>query len=187
MNVEKQAVKLVDEIKYEDLLEKIEKCGRICYQSEGYGEPERFVSMLIKRGHESVLEHVNLTFKITTNRNISHELVRHRIASYSQESTRYVKYSDLTFIPADLEYNAEFLEGAAQVYKQKIKCGVPPEIARDYLPGCLKTELYMTMNLRELRHFIQLRMTSAAHPQMRELAAMIFLILRDKYPVIVNE
>lgn len=184
MKIVKQSVELIDDFSYNDILEKIETCGRICYQSKGSGEPEKFIRMIIKRGHESVLEHVNLTFKITTNRNISHQIVRHRIASYSQESTRYVNYEELEFIPTSNDYDSDYLEYAESRY---INSTERPEVKRDLLPGCVKTQLFMTMNLRELRHFLKLRLDRAAHPQIRELAVMINDILKENYPVFAIE
>ena len=101
MRIEKQKAELLYPQPYEELMEKIEFAGRVCYQSEPKGDPKKFIRMIIKRGHESVLEHGSLTFKIRTNRAIANEIVRHRLASYSQESTRYVKYDDIEFILGD--------------------------------------------------------------------------------------
>lgn len=180
MKIINQSVKLIDNLSYEEILAKIEKCGRVCYQSPSKGNPEQFIKMLINRGHESVLEHVSLTFDIITNRNISHQIVRHRIASYSQESTRYVNYAELEFIPTSNNYNSDYLEYSESMYVNSTE---NPEVKRDLLPGCVKTQLIMTMNMRELRHFLKLRLSKAAHPQIRELANMINDILKEKYPV----
>lgn len=199
MKISKQEVELLNCLSYEDMLKNIEIAGRTCYKSElefTKESGEKFVKKLIKLGHESVLEHGSLTFKIKTNRNITHELVRHRIASYSQESTRYVKYDDIEFIPwidprglkvnhvydlEDLYVDLEFL------YGKLIEDNFKPEEARDILPGSVATTIIVTMNMRELRHFLKLRLSKAAHPQMRDLAKMIQDIVKENYPVFIGE
>ena len=177
-------VELVDIINPDEILKKIERCGRVCYQSQPKGEPEKFIRMLIKRGHESVLEHVSLTFHIICDRAIQNELVRHRLASFSVESTRYVKYGELTFIDK-LPNGAMF--DAEKWYRHFLSNGSPPEQARAVLPLCLKTELYMTANLREWRHILKLRTSKDAHPQMRLIAGRILDVFKDKLPVIVED
>ena len=184
MKIIEQSVDLVDNINAEEILAKIERCGRVCYQSEPKGNPEQFIRMLIKRGHESVLEHASLTFHIVTNCAIQNELVRHRLASFSVESTRYVKYNELTYVNSIPDSAMQHVE---YEYKRLLHQGYPPEIARAVLPLCLKTELYMTANLREWRHILKLRTAKAAHPQMRQLAGMILAVFRDKLPVIVED
>lgn len=193
MKISKQEVKLLNCLSYEDMLKNIEIAGRTCYKSESEftkESGENFVKKLIKLGHESVLEHGSLTFKIKTNRNITHELVRHRIASYSQESTRYVKYDDIEFIPEDhfkTTYADDMLTRAEDAYTYLIDYGFKPEEARDILPGSVATTIIVTMNMRELRHFLKLRLDKAAHPQMRELAGMIKEIIKENYPVFIDE
>lgn len=196
MRIGKQQVELLNPQSYEELTEKIEIAGRVCYQSEPKGDPEKFIRMIIKRGHESVLEHGSLTFKVRTNRAIANEIVRHRLASYSQESTRYVKYDDIEFIPwvdprglkINHLYELEVLYNNMEfVYKKLIEDNFKPEEARDILPNATATTLVMTMNFRELRHFLKLRLDKAAHPQIRELAGMILEILKEKYPVFVED
>ena len=193
MKISKQEVELLNCLSYEDMLKNIEIAGRTCYKSESEFTKEtgeNFVKKLIKLGHESVLEHGSLTFRIKTNRNITHELVRHRIASYSQESTRYVKYDDIEFIPENhfkTTYADDMLTRAEDAYKYLINYGFKPEEARDILPGSVATTIIVTMNMRELRHFLKLRLSKAAHPQMRELAKMIQNIVRENYPVFLGE
>lgn len=190
MRIGKQKVELLNPQSYEELTEKIEIAGRVCYQSEPKGDPEKFIRMIIKRGHESVLEHGSLTFKVRTNRAIANEIVRHRLASYSQESTRYVKYDDIEFIPGEKlkDPNLENLLLSAELaYKVLLTSDFKPEEARDILPNATATTLVMTMNFRELRHFLKLRLDKAAHPQIRELAGMILDILKKKYPVFVED
>lgn len=190
MRIGKQKVELLNPQSYEELTEKIEIAGRVCYQSEPKGDPEKFIGMIIKRGHESVLEHGSLTFKVRTNRAIANEIVRHRLASYSQESTRYVKYDDIEFIPGDRlgeSYSEDMLTRIEEAYNFLIGQEFKPEEARDILPNATATTLVMTMNFRELRHFLKLRLDKAAHPQIRELAGMILGILKEKYPVFVED
>ena len=190
MRIGKQKVELLNPQSYEELTEKIEIAGRVCYQSEPKGDPEKFIRMIIKRSHESVLEHGSLTFKVRTNRAIANEIVRHRLASYSQESTRYVKYDDIEFIPGDRlgrSYAEDMMTRIEGAYIFLIGQEFKPEEARDILPNATATTLVMTMNFRELRHFLKLRLDKAAHPQIRELAGMILDILKEKYPVFVED
>ena len=190
MKISKQEVKLLNCLSYEDMLKNIEIAGRTCYKSESEftkESGENFVKKLIKLGHESVLEHGSLTFKIKTNRNITHELVRHRIASYSQESTRYVKYDDIEFIPWNNYVQEDFYKDIEWLYGALIRKNIKPENARDILPGSVATTIIVTMNIRELRHFLKLRLDKAAHPQMRELANMIKEIVKENYPVFIGE
>ncbi len=181
-----------------DALYLIESAGRTCYKSEAKiteGSAEKFVRMIVKRGHDSVLEHASATFRIITDRGISHEIVRHRIAcSYSQESTRYVKYcGDMEFIePPGLRELAQeewmrSCENAEETYKWMIDAGYPPQIARSVLPNCLKTEITMSANFRAWRYFFKLRCSSGAHPQIQEIANMIKLWFTVNYPVIVED
>lgn len=190
MRIGKQKVELLNPQSYEELTEKIEVAGRVCYQSEPKGDPEKFIRMIINRGHESVLEHGSLTFKVRTNRAIANEIVRHRLASYSQESTRYVKYDDIEFIPGDRlggSYAEDMMTRIEEAYIFLIGQEFKAEEARDILPNATATSLVMTMNFRELRHFLKLRLDKAAHPQIRELAGMILEILKEKYPVFVED
>lgn len=156
--------------------------ARICYQSETPDDKvtqEFFIKHLIKMGHESPLEFVDFTWLIQTSRAIANELVRHRLASYMQESTRYVKYTDLEMLkPLEEELNSykkdtltpsELYDTVAN-YTYLIDRGVKPEFARDFLPLGLITHIYCKMNLREFRHFLRLRLNKSAHPQMRKLA-----------------
>lgn len=177
-----------------DLLQRIEKIGRVCYKSEGKiteTSAEKFVRALIRRGHESVLEHFSITARVICDRGVTHEIVRHRIASYSQESTRYCNYSgELKVIDLwngmEIEHNLsneeqeavyetwlEAMHDAERYYKLLTELGATPQIARSVLPNSTKTELVMTMNLREWRHFFRLRCDKTAHPQMREVADIL--------------
>ena len=212
MKIIEPSVELIDDIDGEEILRKIERCGKVSRKSQP-GDAESFVRSIIKRGHESVLEHVSLTFHIICDRAIMAELTRHRLASFTVESTRYVNYKDgLTVIapdfdgvthpdrsirvPAQMQHSNwyEAVQSAEVSYLNCLTggeyyegCGMPPEQARAVLPLCLATELYMTANLREWRHILKLRTDKAAHPQMRVVAGQILDILRDKLPVIVED
>lgn len=193
-----------DHIDPKAIMEKIERAGRTCYKSEGRigdGTAERFIQGIIRRGHESVLEHASITARIICDRGVSHELVRHRIASYSQESTRYCNYADgkfggeLTFIkPCFWEEESEMydvwkyaMRALEQTYQFMVARKVKPEEARSILPNSLKTEIVVTMNIREWRHFFKLRTAPAAHPQMREIAGMMLEGFKEKLPALFGD
>ena len=196
MKIIEPKVELVDVVNPDEILKKIERCGRVCYQSRPKGKPEEFIRMLIDRGHESVLEHVSLTFHIVCDRAIMSELTRHRLASFSVESTRYVKYDEVEVIrppfAGENGWNSIEWEDAVQYAQFKYdnldnRFGIKLDMSRAVLPLCLKSELYMTANLREWRHILKLRASKHAHPQMRKIAGMILEIIRDKLPVIVED
>lgn len=183
-------------------LKHVEKCGRICYLSEPKdpeGSTDKFIRMLIKNGHESPLEHGGCTFKIVTDRAISQEVVRHRLASYSQESTRYCNYAngkfsrEITVIESSglAENEArewlDAMEHLERTYLLMIDSGVKPEKARDVLPLCLKTELMMTANFREWRHFLKLRGSRMAHPGIRKIAKQIYEVFQRAIPVLAED
>lgn len=192
MKIIEPSVELYDRINPEEILRKIEVCGKVSRQSK-LGDAENFVRSIIKRGHESVLEHVSLTFHIICDRAIMAELTRHRHASFTVESTRYVKYDELTVIQPPLPTDDAIIafRWAMREYERNyemfIKNDENPEIVRAVLPLCLATTLFMTANLRELRHILKLRTDKAAHPQMRFVAGQILDILREKLPVIVED
>ena len=169
-------------------IELINQVARVCYNSsfpEDDEESREFIRRLIYNGHESPLEFVDYTWFLTTNRAIANELVRHRIASYMQESTRYVKYDKLKMIKPQILVSTtmeERLEGMFLQYQSMIQSGTRKEEARDFLPLGMATHLYCKMNLREFRHFLHLRLSLAAHPQMRELAQLMFKeVQRNNY------
>lgn len=183
-------------------LKHVEKCGRICYLSEpkdSEGSTDKFIRMLIKNGHESPLEHGSCTFKIVTDRAISQEIVRHRLASYSQESTRYCNYAngkfsrEITVIePSGLAENEarewlDAMEYLERTYLYLIDGGVKPEKARDVLPLCLKTELMMTANFREWRHFLKLRGSRMAHPGIRKISKQIYEVFKQAILVLMED
>ncbi|MBE8949172.1 MAG: FAD-dependent thymidylate synthase [Quinella sp. 3Q1] len=204
MKIIEPSVELIDDFDAAAIMKKIERAGRVCYKSEGNikdDSAEKFIRGIIKRGHESVIEHAAVSFKIICDRGVTHELVRHRIASYSQESTRYCDYSagkfggELTFIKpcfwAEDDENFQLWKATmAQLEKNYLALranGAKPEEARSILPNSLKTEIFVTMNLRELRHFLKLRTAAAAHPQMRQIALKIYKLLVAKLPAFFDD
>lgn len=204
MKVIKSYIEILDDIDGINILKRIEKYGRVCYKSEDRITDEsalQFVSNILESGHESVIEHEKISVRVVCDRGVSHEIVRHRIASYSQESTRYCNYTkekfgnELTFIkPCFWDEDSESYKVWEQTmlviekaYNQLISEGVKPQEARSILPNSLKTELIMTMNLREWRHFLSLRTSERAHPQMREAAEQILVLFKQKIPIIFDE
>lgn len=177
-----------------EVMKHIEACGRTCYKSEG-NDAEKFVRMLIRRGHESALEHASATFRIVCDRGVMAELTRHRLCSFSVESTRYVDYSKrgLKFIKplstrriTDIVFE-EIADHAERAYRELLSEGVKPEEARAILPLSLATELTVTANLRQWRHVLKLRTSPKAHPQMRQIADMILAALKAKLPVVFED
>lgn len=196
MRVVQQSAELLTPIKEGEMLELLEKAGRVCYKSESRiynGSAPVFVQNIVKNNHQSVLEHISLSFRLITDRGVSHELVRHRLASYSQESTRYVRYDGIEFVepigmpPNAISLWADAMEEAESAYLQMLAERISPEQARSVLPNSTKTELIMTANLREWKHILYLRTSIAAHPQMRDLADKIKRILEFNYPTIFKE
>lgn len=184
------------------ILKHLEACGRVCYKSEDKtedGSAEKFLRGIIKRGHEAVLEHASVTVKFICDRGVSHEIVRHRMASYCQESTRYCNYSkdgfgkEITVIrPPFFEKGAYLdwlysMEDSERRYMTLLRRGASPQEARAVLPNSLKTEVVMTANMREWRHFLRLRCSPAAHPQIREVALMLLEKLHDAVPVLFDD
>ena len=200
MRVIKPGFEIITPIDREAVYRHIELCGRVCYKSEGNideGSAERLIRSMLARRHESPIEHFSISVRVITDRGVSHEWVRHRVASYSQESTRYCNYAkdkfggEITFIkPAKLtegtpEYEAwaRAMENAEKSYFELLYMGVAPETARSVLPNSLKTEFICTMNLREWRHFFKLRTAPAAHPDMRAVACPLYEKVRELLPV----
>lgn len=215
MKLIKPSYQILSEVNSDKILENIELAGRTCYKSENLitnDSSKNFVSMIISRGHESVLEHEKITIKFICDRGVSHEIVRHRIASFSQESTRYCNYSrdkfdnQLTFIipnwlnideceiintprlnlsDSDLWLNS--MQYAESNYNELIVLGWKPEQARSILPNSLKTEIVVTANLREWRTIFKQRTAKTAHPQMRELMRPLLDELKIKLQPIFDD
>lgn len=186
------------------ILKRIEQAGRTCYKSEDNITDEsaiKFAQNIIKRGHEAVLEHCSFTVKFIVDRGVSHEIVRHRVVSYCQESTRYCNYSkdkfgnEITVIKPCFwkEGSDQFIEWKSAMkiaenhYFDLLAQGATPQEARTVLPNSLKTEVVMTANIREWRHFLKLRTNSAAHPQIREVAIPLLTELKKMIPVLFDD
>lgn len=199
-----------------EILKQIEKAGRTCYKSEDKITDEsayKFVSALIKNGHEAMIEHNAITVRFICDRGVTHEIVRHRIASYAQESTRYCNYSndkygneinvidisegikfdskmknfDLDTIEAILQEWTVAMEDAEKHYMKMIELGATAQIARSVLPTSVKTEIIVTMNIREWRHFFKLRTAIDAHPQMREVAIPLLEKFKTLIPCVFDD
>lgn len=211
MIIQKPSVEILSTEPYQDMLRRVERIGRVCYKSEDRieeGSAEKFIRGILRRGHESVIEHGSITVKFICDRGVTHEIVRHRIASYSQESTRYCNYVKEKFgrqitcidLSTGFHYDLnnemdrrkyevwqEAMENAERSYFQLIQLGATPQEARSVLPNSLKTELVATMNLREWRHFFRMRADAAAHPQCREVAQMLLERFAKEYPVFFED
>lgn len=194
-------------VAHDTILKMIEKAGRTCYKSEDKITPEsasKFVRNIIKHGHEAMLEHASLTVRFVVDRGVSHELVRHRVASFAQESTRYCNYSqdkfgnEITvirpfFFDSDsVSYFAweTAMANAEASYFSLLSLGCTPQEARSVLPNSLKTEVVMTANMREWRHFFRLRAlgeTGKPHPQMAEVALSLLSDLQIHLPEIFDD
>lgn len=204
MKIINPSYEIIKSISPNDMIKNLERYGRVCYKSESnitQNSANSFVQRIINSGHESVIEHEKITVKIICDRGVSHEIVRHRIASYSQESTRYCNYTDdkfgneLTFIKPCFwdqnsnEYNIWYkqMKSVEKNYFSLIDLGSTPEQARSILPNSLKTEIVITMNLREWRHFFKLRTSLKAHPQMREISLPLLNEMSNYLPVIFSD
>lgn len=206
MKIVKACYVIEDEIDSVSILKKIEKAGWTCYKSEESiteGSAIDFVKRVLDRGHESVIEHEKVTVRIICDRGVSHEIVRHRIASYSQESTRYCNYSkkkfgtEITVIypffwseDSDITLRMTWMNAmrsAEKSYFRLLELGASPQQARSVLPNSLKTEIVVTFNLREWRHFFKLRVSKAAHPQMKEIVIPMLKEFKEKIPVIFDD
>ena len=204
MKIIRPSVEFITPIDGGVILKRLEQCGRVCYKSEDKiveGSAEKFVGNIIKRGHEAVLEHCSVTVKFTCDRGVTHEIVRHRVASYCQESTRYCNYSkdgfgnEITVIePSYLDVDSpsyaswrNSCEYAEKAYFDMLSDGCSPQEARAVLPNSLKTEIVMTANMREWRTVLRLRCSIAAHPQMREVMLRLLEQFHTQVPVLFDD
>lgn len=200
-----------------EVLSKIERIARVCYKSEGSiseGSAERLVHQLIDSGHEAMVEHCSVSVLVTTDRGVTHEVVRHRVASYAQESSRFCNYTNgkkfangityvdlfdamrldpkVTKLPMQ-DFAAIYsewyqaCEDAERHYNRMLSLGATPQIARSVLNHSTKSEIVITMNFREWRHFFRLRTAKDAHPAMREIAIPMFRVFKEKYPVLFSD
>lgn len=196
------SVEILDKINAKEILDKIEIAGRTCWASEPNSTPqETFLKNIINRKHESVLEHASITVRFICDRGVTHEIVRHRIASYSQQSTRYCNYTkdkfgnEITVIkPAGLDEDSELYalwkqgcEDAERNYFALVNAGAKPDLARGVLPTDVKTILVMTANIREWRHFFALRCDEAAHPNIRVLAKDLLHQFKEQIPILFDD
>lgn len=205
MHIIKAGYEILDPLNGEEILKKIERVARVCYKSEdkiGEGTAEKMVRALVKSKHEAMLEHFSFSVKFIVDRGVSHELVRHRVASFAQESTRYCNYGnkggEITVIkPLYLsdcgeDYNLwrKSCAVAEKQYLDMLAYGLTPQEARAVLPNSLKTEVVMTANLREWRHFFNLRACGATgkpHPQMLEVAVPLLKEIKSLIPVVFDD
>ena len=189
----------------EEIMRRIERAGRTCWKSEemiAIDSAEKFVHMIVKKGHLSVIEHDDMTVRFICDRGFTHEFVRHRLVSYSQESTRYCNYSkekfgsEITVIERcywDKRYEANYAywvracEAAEKAYFLLMENDAKPEQARAVLPISLKTEIVATTNLREWGHIFNQRTSSKAHPQMRELMVPLLAEVQRRVPVLFDD
>lgn len=187
----------------DDMVYAAERMGRLCYRSEPKGEPTEFLSRIIGRGHESVIEHISISAMFITDRAATHQLIRHRHASYSQESQRYVNYNKgdtIEFIRPQFMTEPDVVDKAldnyqgkaadyfltevlclANTYEDLINKGLPPEEARGILPNCTATRIGVTANLREWRHIFRLRLDPHAQSQIRALMLATRKAMEEKY------
>lgn len=204
MKIIKAGYEILTPINREEILAQIEIAARCCYKSEDKITPasgEKLVKRLVKMGHTAMIEHANITVKFTCDRGVSHEIVRHRLASYAQESTRYCNYAkdkfgnEITVIkpffakegsPEYVEWESAMLH-AEKSYFALLDKGWTPQEARSVLPNSLKTEIIVTMNMRAWRHFFQLRTAKESHPQMREVAIPLLAEFAEKLPELFGD
>lgn len=199
-----QSFDILGPVDGEAMLKRVELAGRTCYKSEGAigGESHlAFARMIVRNQHFSVIEHVSMSVRLVTSRGVTHELVRHRMASFSQESTRYCNYAkdkhgnEITVIDRrpSFEHEADRLEWqgameeAERRYMNLVGRGVSPQVARGVLPIDLKTEIIVTANLREWRHVFELRTSEAAHPDIRTLMSDLLASFKREVPVIFDD
>jgi thymidylate synthase (FAD) len=216
MIVLKPTFEIITPMPWDEMVKHVERAGRVCYKSEyriKQGSATQFIRYMIDRGHESVIEHIGFSVLFTVDRGITHELVRHRLASYSQESTRYCNYANARFgseiaviglgKAMDLDFSMDAItpeeatlilqewfqamQDAEQHYMKMIDLGASAQIARSVLPQSVKADIMVTANIREWRHILRLRTSRAAHPQMREVMIPLLLKLKTECPVFFGD
>lgn len=205
-----------DQIEGHKILKHIEKIARTCYKSEDLindESAEKMIKKLIKMNHLAMIEHASVSVLFTCDRGVTHEIVRHRVASYAQESTRYVNYSKDKFgneigyidiaggialdtkmkdLPVETinaiisEWNQACID-AEKHYMKMLELGATPQIARSVLNNSTKSDINVTMNLREWRHFFELRCDAPAHPQMRELVIPLLKEMSEVIPIVFDD
>jgi len=200
MKIIKPSVEILSCPTEKDCLNLLEIAGKTCYQSK-IGDSKKFVQQIMRSGHMSVIEHVNITVRIVCDRGVMAELTRHRLASFSISSTRYCNYSkdkfgsEITVIqpcffslgsPGGITWKTA-MTFAEDAYLVMIKDGASPQEARTVLPNSLATTIVMTANIREYLHILKLRTSQASHPQMREMANILKEKLQERLPIIFKE
>ena len=208
MKIIKPSVEILFPETGEGFLHAIERAGRVCYKSEekmGPGTDVEFVKKMLHLGHHAMIEHApSISMKFICDRGVSHEIVRHRLFSFAQESTRYCNYSnekhgeEITVIePCFWDYREDYPSGiydiwrcamgaAEATYFMLLEKGATPQEARSVLPNSLKTEIIVTGNARQWRHFFMLRTAKEAHPQMQEVAKMALEQIQRRIPIIFD-
>jgi thymidylate synthase (FAD) len=202
LNVVKSSFEVLTRIDIDDIYGSIERAGRTAYKSGDkitFSSSVPFVRSIIRRGHESVLEHYSISVRFICDRGVSHEIVRHRLCAFTQESTRYCNYSKkgVTFIQQPFwsgtnrtEMYVKWLsamENAEAAYNYLIEHGASPQEARSVLPNSLKTEIVVTANIREWRHILRIRTPKSAHPQMRELMIPLLQFFHETVPALFQD
>lgn len=204
MKIVSPSFEILTPLEPREMLARIERAGRTCYRSENRITPDSaaaFVRTIIKSGHHSVIEHESISVRLVCDRGVTHELVRHRLASFSQESTRYVNYGrgpegrglvvvkPVFFEEGSEKYNLwlKSMEEAEASYLALAGAGATAQEARTVLPNSLKTEIVMTANLREWRHVFALRCSAASHPQMREIMKMLLARFQELLPDVFGD
>lgn len=187
----------------DDIMKSLEAKARLCYRSfdnMDASSADKLIAGLIKRGHEAMIEHEKISIQFVCDRGVTHEIVRHRLGSYAQESTRYCNYAkdkfggELTviepyFFKEPFLYEAWYksCKTAEETYLYLLENGATAQEARSVLPHSTKTAIWCTYNLRELRHFLRLRVDPAAHPQMRQVTIPLLWLLRKKLPGVFDD
>lgn len=215
MNIIEPSARLLLDISGIAMLEKIERAARLCYKSEDKiqeGSAEKLVRGLIKSGHGAMIEHTVFSADIVCDRGVSHEIVRHRLFSFAQTSSRYCNYSkgkfggEITVIkPSGLKspegsdvaqdlnlYLAnkawEFaMRQSENAYMELIENGMGTDVARSVLPTCTATEIFVTGNVREWQHFFKLRTDSHAHPDMQIIAKDLLGQCQESIPILFDD
>ena len=205
MKLVKPKVEVLDKLNGTQILKRIEKIARTCYKSEDKiseddSSARKLVTNLINSKHEAMLEFVDITVKFTCSRSIAQEITRHRLASFAMESQRFCAYNkdkfgnEVTFVlPSWVNDNEstelfiQTLKNTELTYFELLNKGLKAQESREVLPNATKTELNMKCNLREWRHFFNLRCSQAAHPDIRVLALDLLKQFHEVIPIIFDD
>lgn len=181
-------------------LRRIERAARTCYKSEDKitsDSYKEFIKMLVDKKHDAMLGFGEMHVFFVCDRGVSHELVRHRLCEFAQESTRYCNYKSggiQVICPAEIDNDSDIyyewedtMNELDEKYKLLIGHGLKPQIARSILPTCVKTEIHMKADFQEWRHIFKLRTSKAAHPQMRELMIPLLAEVKQLIPIVFDD